>query len=164
MIDLPEIIRKLASQGEAISALTQTFSDEQTTFKPGPETWALKDVMEHLYNEERGDFIKHLKGMFGEPPPPRGHVAVESARQGLEAFLAERQASLKWLAALQAPDWETKTELRFGPNETLTLSAGDMLVSWVEHDILHLRQIVELLHACNVQQSAPYSVMYAGGW
>ena len=46
----------------------------------------------------------------------------------------------------------------------MTISTGDMLVSWVEHDILHLRQIVELMHACNVQWASPYSVMYAGGW
>jgi uncharacterized damage-inducible protein DinB len=164
MIDLPEIIRKLASQGEAISALTQTFSDEQTTFKPGPETWALKDVMEHLYNEERMDFRRHLRGIFGEPSQPPKRVSVESARQGLDAFLAERQASVAWLKTLEAPDWDATTELRFGPSETMTISAEDMLVGWVEHDILHLRQIVELMHACNERQGSPLAVTYAGGW
>jgi hypothetical protein len=39
-----------------------------------------------------------------------------------------------------------------------------MLVSWVEHDILHLRQLGELMHGWNEQQTAPYSVQYAGGW
>ena len=46
----------------------------------------------------------------------------------------------------------------------MTLSAGDMLVSWVEHDILHLRQMVELMHGWNVKRASPYSVQYAGGW
>ena len=84
--------------------------------------------------------------------------------------MAERGASTAWLATLQAPDraapdWDTTIQLRFGPSEeTATFSAGDMLVSWVEHDVLHLRQLVELLHAWNERQAAPYSVDYAGGW
>jgi uncharacterized damage-inducible protein DinB len=164
MIDLPEIIRQLASQGEAIRVLAQVFTEEQAAWKPDADTWSLKDVMQHMYNEERLDFRRHLKGMFGEPQPPDQRLAVETARQGLEGLLAERQASIAWLSALRSPDWDITKELRFGPNDTLTISAGEMLLSWVEHDILHLRQIVELMHACNERQASPNSVMYAGGW
>jgi hypothetical protein len=79
--------------------------------------------------------------------------------------LQEREASLAWLKALDAPDWDYKAHASFGPNhETITLSAGDVLLSWVEHDYLHLRQMIELLHARNVKQAAPYSLNYAGGW
>ncbi len=164
MIDLPETIRQLDSQGEAIRALAQTFTEEQAGWKPDADTWSLKEVMEHLYNEERLDFRRHLKGMFGEPKPPAQRIEVESARQGLEGFMAERQASLAYLAALREPDWGVRKEFRFGPSETMTLSTGDMLVSWVEHDILHLRQIVELMHACNAREASADAVTYAGGW
>ena len=94
MIDLPEIIRQLATQGEAIRALAQTFTDEQAAWKPDPDTWSLKDVMQHLYNEERLDFRRHLKGMFGEPQPPDQRLAVESRPPGAGGLIAERQASL----------------------------------------------------------------------
>jgi hypothetical protein len=164
MIHLQEAIRQLAANAEAIRALVQTFSAEQAPWKPDPDTWSLKEVMEHLYNEERGDFRRYLKGMFGEPLPPREHIRVEDSVQALANFLAEREASIAWLAALDSPDWEATTQLRFGPSETLTLSAGDMLVSWLEHDILHMRQLVELMHAWNERQADPYSVQYAGGW
>jgi len=164
MLDLQELIRQLASNAQAVRALAQTFSDEQAQWKPGPETWSLKEVLEHLYNEERGDFRRHLKGMFEGTQPPRGHVSVESYHQALEGFLTEREASVAWLSALGSPDWEVTTTLRFGPSETMTLSAGDMLVSWVEHDILHLRQMVELMHGWNEKRASPYSVQYAGGW
>ena len=164
MIDLPEIIRQLDLQGQAIRMLAQTFSEEQADWKPSAETWSLREVMEHLYNEERLDFRRHLKGMFGELKPPAQRLEVESAREGLEGFLAERQASLGYLAGLREPDWGIRKEFRFGPNETMTLSAGDMLVSWVEHDILHLRQVVELMHACNAREASADAVTYAGGW
>jgi hypothetical protein len=46
----------------------------------------------------------------------------------------------------------------------LVLSAGDVLVSWVAHDFLHIRQLNEVLYAWNEKQASPYSVQYAGGW
>jgi hypothetical protein len=51
------------------------------------------------------------------------------------------------------------TEGKFG-----RLSAGDMLMSWVAHDLLHLRQLVELHYAYHKQQAQPYDIGYAGDW
>ena len=171
LIDLNETIRQLAGNAQAIRSLVQTISDEQAQWKPDPETWSMKDVMEHVYNEERIDFRKHLKEMFSLPPQPWGrfnpeeYIPVASCRQALEGFLTEREASLAWLKALGSPDWNITTKANFGPaNESPTFSAGDVLVSWVEHDFLHLRQMIELLYAWNEKQAAPYSVEYAGGW
>jgi hypothetical protein len=164
MINRQEIIHQMANQAEGIRVLAQTFAEAQTLWKPAPESWSLHEVLQHLYNEERMDFRWHLQTMFGGSPPPQGFIRVESSSAGLEGFLAERRASLAYLTSLQAPDWEVRKELRFGPNETMTLSTGEMLVAWLEHDILHLRQIVELMHGCNALEAAPYSVKYAGGW
>jgi len=127
--------------------------------------------MEHIFNEERIDFRKHIKEMLSDPPQPWGefrheeYISVEGCRQALECFLSEREASIAWLKALESPDWDTKSQAPFGPlSANITLSAGDVLVSWVEHDFLHLRQMIELLHAWNEKQASPYSVQYAGGW
>jgi uncharacterized damage-inducible protein DinB len=165
MIDMEAIIRQLTHNAQAMRALVQTVPEEQAHWKPSPETWSLQEVMGHVYNEERIDFRKHLKDMLNDPPKPWGAfrreelVAVENCRQALEGFLIEREASLAWLKALEAPGWDVTSQAPWG-----TLSAGDVLVSWVEHDFLHLRQITELLHAWNAKQASPYSVAYAGGW
>ena len=105
------------------------------------------------------------------PPQPPGeshheeYVPVESCRQALEGFLIEREASIKWLRALKSPDWDVTSQWPFGPaGDVTTFSAGDVLLSWVEHDVLHLRQMIELLHAWNEKQAPPYSLQYAGGW
>lgn len=164
MIDLPKIIHQFAMQGEAIRALADTFSAEQAAWKPDAKTWSLKELMEHLYNEERLDFRRHIKKMFGEPQPPEERITVDTCDEALEGFIEERQASLCYLSDLSSPDWGIKKTFRFGPDETMTLSAGDMLVSWVEHDILHLRQMVELMHACNAREASADAVTYAGGW
>jgi len=171
MINIEEIIRQLTANAQAMRALVQTISEEQAHWKPGPETWSLQEVMGHVYNEERIDFRKHLKEMLHDPPQPWGEfrheevVSVEGCRQALEGFLIEREASLAWLKALGSPGWDIKSQAPFGPlSLNMTLSAGDVLASWVEHDFLHIRQMVELLHAWNAKQASPYSVDYAGGW
>jgi len=164
MIDLAEITRQLASQAEAIRVLAQSFTEEQAALKPGAEAWSLKQLMQHLYDEERSDFRRHLKKMFAGPQPPEPHIAWQTCRQALEGFMEERQASIAYLSALQAPDWGICKEFRFGPSEMMTINAGEMLLSWVEHDILHLRQIVELMHARNAGLASDTAITYAGGW
>jgi hypothetical protein len=170
MIKIEKIIRQMMANAEAIRSLVQTISDEQAQWKPDPETWSMKEVMDHVYNEERGDFRAHLKEMFHKPPLAWGELQdgwhpVESYHRGLEDFLVEREASLAWLKALESPDWDATITASFGPaGEELVLSAGDILTSWVAHDFLHLRQMNELQYAWNEKQASPYSVQYAGGW
>ena len=171
MINVDETIRQLTGNAEAMRALVQTISEEQAQWKPNPDTWSMKQVMEHVYNEERIDFRKILKRMLNTPFLPSGealpeeYLPVESCRQALDGFLLEREASIKWLRALKSPDWNVTSQWPFGPEGNVTsFSAGDVLLSWVEHDILHLRQMIELLHAWNEKQASPYSLMYAGGW
>jgi hypothetical protein len=171
MINVEEIIRQLTVSAEAMRALVQTISDEQALWKPNPETWSMQEVMEHVYNEERIDFRKHLKEMFSDPPQPWGVSQPEdwdsgqSCRRALEGFLSEREASIVWLRTLESPDWAITSRTPFdSPGDALVLSAGDVLVSWAAHDYLHLRQMNELLYAWNETLASPYSVQYAGGW
>jgi hypothetical protein len=170
MIYLGDIIRQLTVNAQAIQAVVESISDEQAGWQPDANTWAMQTVIEHLYNEERGDFRAHLQEIFNDPPQPWGALqppwtSVADFRQALAGFLAEREASIAWLRTLPAPNWDATISASFGPqNELLELSAGDLLVSWVAHDHLHLRQVNELLFAWNAHQAQPYKVDYAGGW
>ena len=171
MIDISEIIRQLTDNAEAIRALVQTFSSEHAQWKPDPETWSLKEVMEHVYNEELLDFRKHLKEMLNDPPQPWGkfrredYVPVEDYHQALVGFLTERKASVVWLMALESPDWDASSKVSFGPaRDERVFTAGDVLVLWVAHDFLHMRQMIELLYSWNEKQASHYSIQYAGGW
>jgi hypothetical protein len=171
MINIEEIMRQLTSNSEAMRFLVQTISEDQALWKPSPETWSLQEVMGHVYNEERIDFRKHLKEMLNDPQKPWGefrseeYVQVENCHKALEGFIIEREVSIAWLKTLESPAWDKKSQASFGPlNDMITLSAGDVLLSWVAHDLLHIRQMIELLYAWNAKQSSPYSIDYAGGW
>jgi len=170
MIEMAEAIRQLAASAEAIRVLVEAVSEEQGEWQPDPQSWSLKEVMRHLYSEESTDFRRHLRELWHDPPIPWGKLAVarhpptRDCRQALEGFLAERASSLAWLRSLEAPAWKAARQVSFGSSETITLSAGDVMVSWVAHDYLHIRQINELLYAWHKRQSEPHSVRYAGAW
>ena len=77
--------------------------------------------------------------------------------ESLERFSASRADSLEWLRslrALRAPDLDRSEPSPRGGR----FHAGDMLAAWVAHDLLHLRQLVELHYAWTAQQLQPYSV------
>ena len=167
MIDVKQVVRQLTANAEMIRALVQAVPDEQAHWQPTPEAWSVAQVMEHLYNEERIDFRQHLQEMLHDPPQPWGafhddYISMADYSQALDAFLTEREASIAWLKALDSPDWDTTIQATF-VDETITLSAGDVLVSWVDHDWAHLRQMIRLLHTWLEKETTPYSTMYGGG-
>lgn len=165
MVNLDTIIHQLAGNAQAMRALALNLSAEQAQWKPGPETWSMAEVMEHIYNEERVDFRKHLGEMLSVPPQPWSAyrreelIPVKDCHAALEGFLREREESIAWLRGLVSPDWEAAQPAPWG-----AMHAGDVLVSWVEHDLLHLRQMVEVLYAWNAREAAPFVVQYAGDW
>jgi hypothetical protein len=127
-------------------------------------------VVYHLYDEEREDFRVRLDFILnrpGETPPeinPQDWVISREYNQGLlseviDQFTRERHRSLHWLTEKIPFDPQTSSVLPFG-----TLLAGDMFAAWVAHDLLHMRQLVELhyLHAENTLK--PFSLSYAGEW
>jgi hypothetical protein len=167
MIRVRDVVHQLAANAEAIRVLVQAVSDDQAGWQPDPETWSVTKIVEHLYNEERIDFRQHLQEMLHDPPQPWGafqdaYLPVASCREALDRFLTEREASIAWLESLESPDWETESRARF-VDETITLRAGDVLVSWLDHDFSHLRQVIALLHSWHERAAAPYSTQYAGG-
>ncbi len=161
---------RLARQAATIHSLTLGLSDEQARWKPNPQSWSILEVINHLYDEECADFRVRLDIILHHPaqpwPPinPAGWVNERlynqrDLEQSVENFLQERRKSLAWLNALDAPDWQASVTSPFGQ-----LSAGDMFSAWVAHDLLHLRQLVELHWACTVKSAQPYQVNYAGEW
>ena len=73
--------------------------------------------------------------------------------------MAERSTSLDWLKGLESANWATSHKASFG-----TIAAGDLLASWVAHDNLAIRQLVELRRARLERMAHPYSLDYAGPW
>lgn len=172
-MDVPAQIAALEANAPAIAALARAMPQERTHWRPTPEDWSVVEVVNHLADEETEDFRALLDRILhrpDEPPPPdtgpTAAWAVARAYNGrdfdesLTRFLTERRQSLAWLRSLAAPDW-SRTAANSGGH---TLAAGDVLAAWAAHDLLHLRQLVEIQFACRAGDASPYSVDYAGKW
>jgi len=169
-MDSERLMQTMAANAERIQAMVGGVSQEQARWKPDSESWSILEVISHLYDEEREDFRVRLDIILHHPDrpwpsiDPQGWVTARQYNendlvQSLQNFLHEREASLSWLRGLAAPDWEAVYETRFG-----RMRAGDMFAAWVAHDLLHLRQLVELQRAYALELLAPYETDYAGPW
>jgi hypothetical protein len=168
---LDEMITQMTWQAELIRMMVDGVDDEQARWKPDAESWSILEVVNHLYDEEREDFRLRLDYLLHQPaivaPPidPQAWVTERAYNQrdlaqSLDNFLAERQRSLDWLRGLDAPDFTAEIVMPWGA----IYHPGDMAAAWLSHDLLHLRQLVELHWAWTQRVVAPYQSDYAGAW
>jgi hypothetical protein len=169
-MNLDLFYQQLEATGAAIRSLASGFTPEQSRWRPAPDSWSLLEVINHLYDEEREDFRAHLSGILQIPPQPWSRIAPQQwvtdrrynereLHQSLDNFILERSISLAWLLSLDNPDWQAAYEMPWGK-----LSAGDLLAAWAAHDLLHLRQLVEIRYALAAQAAQPFGLQYAGDW
>ncbi|MFN2164009.1 MAG: DinB family protein, partial [Candidatus Promineifilaceae bacterium] len=149
-MDYNYCLKQLAGDMLRIRLLAQGVDDDQARWRPDADSWSILEVICHLLDEERKDFRVRLDITLHKPDEtwpgidPAGWVTEHNYNEqvlaaSLQAFQEEREASLAWLKRLEAPDWEASYEAPWG-----TMRAGDLLASWVAHDLLHMRQLVEL--------------------
>lgn len=161
---------QLEQQGQAIFALAAGLTEKESRFKPDPETWSILEVLNHLVDEEVLDFRRHLEHILFTPDmpwpeiDPQGWVTEKKYNERqlgitLQNFKAEREKSIAWLATLGHPNWNAAVDMPWG-----SLTAGDMLASWLAHDLLHMRQLVELRYSITAAASSSFSLEYAGEW
>jgi hypothetical protein len=77
----------------------------------------------------------------------------------VQEFLEAREASLGWQLGLGDEDWSQPYRAAFG-----TVRTGDLLATRVTHDLLHMRQLVEMKYTYLAQTMEPYALKYAGEW
>ena len=170
-MDFHYCLQQLSVNAAAIQHLVAGIDAAQARWKPSPQAWSALEVINHLADEEREDFrarIRHVLSGSDEPAPPinpQGWVVERAYNQrdlgeSLADYLQERQRSLEWLRGLTDVFWDTPVRQSPVPG----FRAGDFLVSWVAHDILHQRQLVELKWAYGLTMYAPYDPGYAGDW
>jgi len=169
-MNLDHFTAQMANNAETIRTLIQGVSDEQARWKPGPDCWSILEVINHLYDEEIEDFRTHLDIVLHHPSQPwpridpEGWVTERQYNQreigeSLDNFLNARKESLVWLRGLSSPNWEATYDAPFGQ-----ITAGDLFASWVAHDLLQIRQLVELHWAYTTLLVTPHEVDYAGPW
>ena len=169
-MNMDRLLSQMIEDAARVRALVQGLSDQQARWKPDPDLWSMLEVVNHMLDEEREDFrvrldyTLHRPGQPWPPIDPAGWVTARGYNQrdfgaSLAQYLSEREASTDWLRGLSAPDWDATYEAPWGP-----IAAGDLFASWVAHDLLHMRQLLELHWAYTTAALEPYKPDYAGEW
>lgn len=171
MLKTGALIRRLRANADVFASLVAGVEQDQACWKPSPDEWSILEVVRHLADEEVEDFRARVEATLHRPgavwppiDPPRW--AVERAynsgtlSEALESFLERRKESVAWLADLEGADWTVTHE---HPLLGL-LSAGDLLTSWLAHDLIHIRQLARLQRQYLVSVLSPCSPDYAGRW
>jgi len=169
-MDLDHLLSQMRDNAGRIRVLAGGVSDDQARWKPDPASWSILEVVNHLRDEEREDFRVLLDLALHRPDESRPGIDPEDwvterrynqrdPRECLEGFLTAREESLVWLKGLASPNWGATYEAPFG-----RITAGDIFAAWVAHDLLHMRQLVELHWAYTTLLTTPHKVDYAGSW
>jgi hypothetical protein len=163
------LIESLERGLELLPACFAGRSREQMSWRPAQGGWSLLEILRHLLDEEVEDFRARVRSTLEDPARPWPRIDPEGwvvERRYQEADCAttlarwkeERAASLAWLRSLDAPAWDN-----VHAHPVLgDLRAGDVFLSWVVHDHLHMRQVSRRLVEHAKANGAPFSSAYAG--
>lgn len=170
-MEFKTLYQEFVNSTEMIRALLAGIGEEEARVKPSRGTWSILEVTCHLYDEEREDFREHLDFILHRQKDEQWHSITPQAwvklrkyneqdfKQMKAKFFRERRKSLKWLKSLEGIDWKIRYKSKWG-----SMTASDMFASWVAHDNLHIRQLVELRRARLERIAKPHKIQYAGDW
>lgn len=150
-MNLPDALSMLARTPRVLEVLLAGLPPRWLRRTDGPGTWSAYDILGHLLEGERSNWLPRIRmilehgttrtfepfdreAMLGREPEP-----VEAL---LERFGAARQASL---AELGRYDLTAALDRRGRHPEFGEVTLGQVLATWVAHDLTHLAQIGEVL-------------------
>ena len=168
-MDIKQFTEQLSESASVIEEILKHVTREQARWKPAPDNWSILEVVNHLYDEEIEDFrnrldmVLHHSGKNWNANNPEAWVTEREYNKrdfdkSLKNFLNERDKSVLWLSQLSSPDLNLYYE---NPNFP-RITAGDLLYSWLAHDYLHQRQIINIKLKHLKESIKPYSIRYAG--
>jgi hypothetical protein len=174
-LDLDMHIDQLSKNKTIVQNLVANITQEQAGWRPAgrrAETrWTLLEVVNHLLDIEIEDFRYALELILfrhGESWPNFNIEEWRIERKyndrsldiSIEKLTEERGKSIIWLRDLKNPDLDALHSGKGFKGERL--SAGDILIGWVAHDLFHIRQLSLLRWEILKEWSKPYSPEYSG--
>lgn len=151
--DFDDAISMLSRTPRVLDAWLRDLPSGWITGTEGPSTWSPFDVVGHLIHGERTDWMTRVEHLLahGEsaPFPPFDRFAQFEASKGkaldelLDTFAVLRADSLRRLGALHLTPADLERPGRHPEFGRVTL--GELLSTWVVHDLDHLVQISRVM-------------------
>ena len=163
--DVSQMIAILERTPAVLTALLDGLPDEWTDSTDGGDSWSAYDVVGHLIHGELTDWIPRAKIILAEgeerafDPFDRFAQVRESAGKSLSELLTIfadlRAHNLEELARLELEPGDFAKRGRHPDLGSVTL--GELLSTWVVHDLGHLAQIARAMSARYRKDVGPWS-------
>lgn len=160
---LDDIVAILARTPASLSALLEGLPQALVTATEGHNTWSPYDVMGHLINGERVNWLpraRHILAGETRPFDPFDRTAQFTQSQGkqlselLKTFELLRRDNLAALAGMNLTEADFN---RVGQHPELgEVTLGQLLATWAVHDLDHLGQIARTLAKVHTRAVGPW--------
>jgi hypothetical protein len=147
-LDISEVTRLLENTTALLRLRVPALPNGAVDWRPGPEKWCIKEIVGHLSESDKCDFVGRIQTMLGELEPDLTiNDQAEIARQRrdcdknlqdlLKEFDSVRSASVQFVTTLETADLD-----RTGMHPKIgKIRIREVLHDWMYHDLNHLKQI-----------------------
>ena len=163
-LNLDDMVAILARTPASLTALLEGLPDTWITATEGGETWSPYDVIGHLIHGERTDWIPRARHILaGETRPFDTFDRTAQFTQSQGMSLSELLAIFAVLrrdnvAALVGMNLTSADLSRTGQHPELgVVTLGQLLATWVVHDLDHLGQIARTMAKVYADAVGPWS-------
>jgi hypothetical protein len=137
---------------QVIESLLYGLPDEWILRNEGPDTWSPYDVVGHLIEGEKYDWVQRMQIILSDGDKhfkPFDRTSMFEASKGktfnqlMDEFKVMRKENLSQLQNIQLTDElldRTGIHPKFG-----TVTLKQLLATWVVHDLTHINQITRVL-------------------
>lgn len=155
----------LARTPASLTAMLEGLPDTWVTATEGDETWSPYDVIGHLLHGERSDWMvraRHILAGETRPFDPFDRTAQFTQSEGkslaelLATFAALRRDNLADLVGMNLTG-EDLSRIGLHP-ELGEVTLGQLLATWVVHDLDHVAQIARTMARVYVEAVGPWRV------
>ena len=163
-LNLDDVVAILARTPASLTALLEGLPDTWVTATEGGETWSPYDVIGHLIHGERTDWIpraRHILASETRPFDPFDRTAQFRLSQGaslselLATFADLRRDNVAALAGMNLTSADLGRTGRHPEFGMVTL--GQLLATWVVHDLDHVGQIARTMAKVYADAVGPWS-------
>ncbi|MGD8726195.1 MAG: DinB family protein [Gemmatimonadales bacterium] len=163
--NLTHAVEVLQATPDTLWVMLAGLSSEWTNATEGPDTWSPFDVVGHLIHGEHTDWIprvqtilKHGASEVFEPFDRFAHLEAsrgKSMAELLDEFADLREQNLRELEDIRLSEKDLERTGRHPEFGEVTL--GQLLATWVVHDLGHIAQIARVLSKQYKDEVGPWS-------
>jgi hypothetical protein len=163
---LEEAIPILERTPSVLSKLLDGLPEDWTRVDEGPETWSPREVIGHLINGERTDWIPRARiilkqGKYRKFDPFDRFAELKSSRPLADLLAEFDQLRAGNVATLRGWNLKDKDLDLTGEHPELgAVTMRQLLATWVVHDLSHIAQITRTMARAYTDAVGPWTAYF----